>query len=145
MTRFSLAGVLCVFVGLSTLVAACSIRPIEPNAEYNSVVVVQDFFTSFFVLETDSRVVLFDAGFRTSRVEQGLADLGFLPSDVTDIFVSHGHSDHVAALSLLDQADTFGLAAEADILEAESGLRPTSLLSDGDLVQVDQLVPLVFH
>jgi glyoxylase-like metal-dependent hydrolase (beta-lactamase superfamily II) len=48
------------------------------------------------------RVMLFDTGFGPAghgALEQRLAALGVLPSEVTDIFITHAHHDHVGGLT----------------------------------------------
>ena len=88
-----------------TLTTACSYSGIEDGTEYNGLVTIEDMFTSAYLLPTSEGAVLFDAGFRSSRIESALEEQGVVPSDVTDVFITHGHGDHVAALELFSSAD----------------------------------------
>ena len=105
---------------------------------------MRDLFTSFFVLETSSRVVLFDAGFRPSRVENRLNELGLELSGVTDVFITHGHGDHVAGPSQLDRAQVFALADGVDQVEAESGETVDVSLNDRQELVIDDATIEVF-
>lgn len=65
----------------------------------------------------DGRVLLFDTGAagasfaRGGRLPQSLREAGVEPSQVTDVFISHGHADHVGGLLTADGAPAFPNAA----------------------------------
>lgn len=61
----------------------------------------------------DGRVLLFDTGAaaasfaRGGRLEQSLRDAGVEPAQVTDVFISHGHADHVGGLLTAEGVPAF--------------------------------------
>lgn len=65
----------------------------------------------------DGRVLLFDTGAagasfaRGGRLPQSLREAGVEPAQVTDVFISHGHADHIGGLLTADGAPAFPNAA----------------------------------
>lgn len=53
------------------------------------------------VVRCESRCVLIDCGFSLRETTQRLSLLGLQPDQVTDILVTHEHSDHLAGVALL--------------------------------------------
>lgn len=53
------------------------------------------------VIRCEDRCVLLDCGFSLRETTQRLARLGVEPDQVTDILVTHEHSDHLAGVALL--------------------------------------------
>ncbi|HUQ01324.1 MAG TPA: MBL fold metallo-hydrolase [Kofleriaceae bacterium] len=67
------------------------------------------------LVKADTRVLLFDTGARDAiatagRLPASLALAGVTPGDVTDIFISHAHSDHVFGLVTAAGARAFPTA-----------------------------------
>ncbi|MCR4629235.1 MAG: MBL fold metallo-hydrolase [Clostridium sp.] len=52
---------------------------------------------------SDDTHVLVDAGISNRRIELGLKELGLSPADLTAIFVTHEHSDHISGLNILSK------------------------------------------
>jgi hydroxyacylglutathione hydrolase len=78
--------------------------------------IVKDGFVSATVIDLgDGRLALVDAGNdkegKALRAE--LSRRGKGPDDVAAVFITHGHPDHVAALSLFQKAQLFAMEAEA--------------------------------
>ena len=139
----------------STLVAAlvwlggCSNAPIEDGATFGPFTQVKTFFTSVFVAETSEGVVLVDSGFSKGAkpIAAFLDDRGLGLSDVTDVIVTHGHSDHVRGLGAFPNARIWAHEAEVDLVadEAEDGIAVTNTVVDGDVIAVGELSLEVLH
>ena len=126
---------LVVLAGLS----ACADRvPIEDGARLGEVEQIKDWFTSVFAYETDDGVVLFDAGFREGALLRKLDDRSIAAGDVTDVFLTHGHRDHLGLIAALPNARVYGLQAEARLVEEESDgeAAVTHVVEDGQIVEV---------
>ena len=82
--------------------------------------VVQDGHTTVDFLDIGGgKIALIDAGNDKSGAPL-LAELqrrGLTPDAVTAIFLTHGHPDHVAAVSLFPKADVYALTAEVPMAE----------------------------
>ena len=119
---------------VATLLASCSYSSIDDGASYNHLTTVQDLFTSSFILETGEGVVLFDAGYRSSNLESALKDRDLSLDRVTDVFLTHGHGDHVAGLELFPDARIRALEGEIELVAEESSASVTDPLGHGDIV-----------
>ncbi len=115
---------------LTALLAGCANSSPVDGRQLNSVITIRDFFTSVFLVPTGEGAVLIDAGFDAGRIEAGVADQGFVPDDITDILLTHGHGDHTTAIDRFPQARVWALEAEGDVL-AEEGVEATDTLELG--------------
>ena len=103
------------------LFTACSdITRIEDGATLGDVVVLKDLFTSIQLLEDGDRIVLFDGGYRARVIEKHLEARGHSLADVTDVFLTHGHPDHLNVISSLPSATVYAFAQEAALIAEES-------------------------
>ena len=128
---------------LLLLLQGCAdITPITDRRAYGPVITLKDWFTSSHLLSYSGGAVLFDAGFRPTVLETALAEEGIAPDDVTHIFLTHGHGDHVGGLELFPDALLLGMSEEANLIEEEtSGSRSLDVcLADGARYTFDDTV-----
>lgn len=52
-------------------------------------------------IETKNRKILIDAGISYTRIKNKLKDIGVNYKDLTDLFITHEHKDHIAGLEVL--------------------------------------------
>ena len=127
---------------IALALASCAdITPIEDRAQYGPVFTIQDWFTTSYFLPYSNGVVLFDAGFRPSNLEDALSDYGVSHAEVTHIFLTHGHGDHLGGLELFPDATVLGLRAERDLVEEETEGQFTieQCVNDGELFHFDDV------
>ncbi len=120
---------------------------LETGPIHGSIYAAKTHSVNFYVWKTGSGVVLFDTGFDRVAVRHALRVIGFEPSAVTHIFLTHSDIDHVGGLSLFPQAQVFLSADEEPMIlhqQPRMGLvlnprirRPYQLLHDGDIVEAD--------
>jgi len=119
---------------------ACKNLPVEAGQAIGPLTTIDDGFVSAFLLPTAEGAVLFDTGNdkKAKAVLEALDSRGLSADDVTDIFVTHGHGDHVKALSAFPNARVRALEAERALISEESadGSTLTEPLAGGDLVEV---------
>ncbi|MBX2797946.1 MAG: MBL fold metallo-hydrolase [Myxococcales bacterium] len=118
---------------------------IDRDRSSGRVVVLKDWFTSALLVKGEESVVLFDAGFRKGTMTRRLADHDLTPADITHVFVTHGHRDHLALLPELD-ASVHAFAEEAPLIEEElqEELTIDVPLEDGQVVQAGDVEVEVF-
>jgi glyoxylase-like metal-dependent hydrolase (beta-lactamase superfamily II) len=62
-------------------------------------------YVNTFVVHTPEKVILVDSGYGTAggetlgKLQQNLAAAGYKPQDITDIYLTHAHIDHVSGLT----------------------------------------------
>src|SRR4051812_3966435 len=52
-----------------------------------------------YLVLTGERRVLVDTGYTPDTLVQGLAEIGWQPSDITDVVLTHLHFDHIGGAS----------------------------------------------
>jgi glyoxylase-like metal-dependent hydrolase (beta-lactamase superfamily II) len=132
---------------VTLLLCGCT-SAIEDGLAMNGIVTVGDSFTSSFLLTTDDGALLFDVGITASGqpVIDALAEVGLSASDVTDVFLSHGHGDHVGGLAAFENARVRGIAEEQAVLdEEEVDVTIDAPVVGGEFVQVAGQTIEVFH
>lgn len=82
--------------------------------------------SDFFAARADGKVILFDTG---ADPEGGALDallhaLSATRNDVSDVFLTHGHGDHVAAAPLLTRARLHGGIGDSDMMAHRGPIQP---------------------
>lgn len=151
----SIALVLIILT-VATVVILQGQRPLENGAELSAgkVRIVVDKFIAAYVVELNSGdVALIDATMDTSAsaILDALRQRGKTRSDVRAIFITHGHSDHIAGARTFPDADIFVLEADVDLTEGKrvagnlpgkfreaspTGITVTRALRDGEVITV---------
>ncbi|MCO4745233.1 MAG: MBL fold metallo-hydrolase [Proteobacteria bacterium] len=146
-SRMTLAKTAALFASLA--LGGCSNTAIEDGAQFGPFTQVKTFFTSSFVAETRDGVVLIDTGYsKTAKpIARHLEGRGLSLSDVKHVVITHGHSDHVRALHLFDEATVYAHADEVEriAVEGPEGGVVDQTLANGQIVSIGGLGIEVFH
>jgi hydroxyacylglutathione hydrolase len=97
-----------------------------PEPVRASVMRVHGPVADFFGAKADGRVLLFDTGADPEGrgLDALLAALKATREDVSDIFLTHGHGDHVAAAPLCPRARIHGGRDDADMMAGRAPMVP---------------------
>jgi len=95
-------------------------------AVHNQVVHVRNFFVDLYGARQGDKVFLFDAGIDTngSQLDAVLAGLKATRDQITDVFLTHGHFDHVAASPLCNKARIHLGIRDADMAALKTPYQP---------------------
>jgi glyoxylase-like metal-dependent hydrolase (beta-lactamase superfamily II) len=106
---------------LFTAIAACSPK-IEPLATPGRSSVLITAGSMVYLARTSAGVIAIDLGWSGSEAKfnQGLTQLNARPSDVTMVFLTHSHRDHIAAWPLVSGAQFYLASAEVPLLFGDS-------------------------
>src|SRR5258706_9703704 len=99
-------------------------RAEPPQPVRGSVTRVRNLFVDFYAAHNGARLMLFDAGADPwgDALDTLLAKA---PRDqVTDVFITHGHPDHVAALSLCKAARVHAGKEDTGMIDKTAGAEP---------------------
>jgi len=100
-----------------TLLDLTHISPLTTRAVTQNVYAVQTGTANFFLIRADSGYIAIDAGSDMEEAEEGLYELGISPEDVVAIFLTHGDSDHIAAISLFPNARLYLSEDEVQMID----------------------------
>lgn len=70
-----------------------------------------------YYIESDGKKILVDAGISFTRIKKALASIERDISDIDALFVSHEHSDHIAALPMLNKHTKLEVFSSAGTLK----------------------------
>ena len=104
------------------LLAGCTmnLREVEgPDA--NAIPTTWPSQSLIFAARTAEGVFVVDLGWRRAEgaLRRGLAAIGARPEDVTDVFVTHSHRDHIMAWPVVRHARFHMMQAEVPLFEGE--------------------------
>jgi glyoxylase-like metal-dependent hydrolase (beta-lactamase superfamily II) len=130
--RRRLLSGLAVLFGLP-LALVVSLRAMRDRAEApvlvrGSLYRLRNLFTELYAARVGGKVILFDAGIDTEghALDALLSGLKATRGDVTDVFLTHGHFDHVAASPLCTRAHIHVGEADVDMLARRVSIEPAA-------------------
>jgi glyoxylase-like metal-dependent hydrolase (beta-lactamase superfamily II) len=103
----------------------------SPEPIQGSVTRVRNAFVDFYAAKNGPRVLLFDAG--SDPLGRGLdallTSMSASRDVVTDLFLTHGHGDHLGAASLIRHAKVHGGAKDAGLVDGSDMPLPQKIIS----------------
>lgn len=125
---------------LLLLALACAQTSIDNGATFGPFTQVKTSFTSAFVATSESGAVLVDAGYQDNgkAVAAFLETQGLSLDDVSDVLITHGHSDHTAGLPAYPNAKVWAHEDEVELIQEEGpeGVQVDETLVDGQVIEV---------
>ena len=116
----------------------CNIIGIEDGWQHGNVTQIKDFFTStFLITPDDGSIILIDSGFNKEAkpIVNKLAEMGKAPEDISMIFFTHGHTDHVKGTPNFPNAEIYAIEQEEEEL-AESDISIDVFINNGDIIDL---------
>jgi glyoxylase-like metal-dependent hydrolase (beta-lactamase superfamily II) len=119
---------------------------------HNSIVHVRNFFSDFYGARVGDRAVLFDAGvdLEGGPLDALLGELQVAGRDaVSDVFLTHGHFDHVAASPLCKKARIHVGIRDSDMMARRARIYPwtgrlfEAVLPVGPIFATDAFIDVV--
>jgi glyoxylase-like metal-dependent hydrolase (beta-lactamase superfamily II) len=107
--------------------AAGDVLPVGTNGLFH----VRNLFVHVYACRTSKGILLFDTGLDPlgRPLDQLLDRLRAVREDVSDVFLTHGHPDHVAGAPLFDSATVHAGAGDWDRFQgSEPGKKPAERL-----------------
>jgi glyoxylase-like metal-dependent hydrolase (beta-lactamase superfamily II) len=91
---------------LLALLTGCTLHLDRLRPEAEPIPTSWPWLSTAYAARTDGGVVLFDLGWYgvEGALERGLARIGARPDEVTDVFLTHSHRDHIAGWNAVRQA-----------------------------------------
>lgn len=125
---------------------ACGTSAIEDGWSKNGVTTIKDSYVSIFSVDTQDGLALVDAGGNkeASAIETSLSNQERSLSDVEHVFITHAHTDHIAGLSVLTNAQTYAMPDEHERIEEDQEIDIDHNLVDGEIIQIGDvdIIPL---
>ncbi len=118
--------ILLIALAVTLLRTFAGIKPIPERAEFDGITIVKDGMVTLGVIPVGpNQIALVDAGVdpegKAILAELSRRNLG--PEAVIAILLTHGHRDHVAAVSHFPNAKVMSLTEETGVVEGREGTR----------------------
>jgi glyoxylase-like metal-dependent hydrolase (beta-lactamase superfamily II) len=99
----------------------------EPDLVRDKVLRVHTQVSDIYGARIGDNVVLFDAGAdaKGRAIDALLGKLGRAREDVSDLFITHGHGDHIGAVGLFARAKVHGGIGDADMMSGRGPVVPS--------------------
>ena len=102
--------------------------------------VLTDEFVNVYLVIRGDHVVLVDAGIESTgaKILDYVKELGHSPTNISLVVVTHHHWDHTGSLKFIVEktgAEVVAHKNEAPLIESRTGLTPSKLLEDGDVIE----------
>lgn len=109
---------------LLAALAACTLnlRQVQDPPRSAAVATAYPWNSMVYVARTDSGVLVIDLGWYGAdrSLRRGLRRVGAAPEEVTDVFLTHSHRDHIAGWRTVRHARFHVSAAEVPLLESDA-------------------------
>lgn len=111
-------------VALALVLPACSLNlrhVVEPGRSV-AFPTAGPWASLVYAARTDSGVIVVDLGWigAGGKLKRGLREMGAAPEDVTDVFLTHAHRDHIGAWRLVSHARFHVAAPDVPLLTGEA-------------------------
>lgn len=116
-------GLVLLLSGVLILAIYIEIRKmssLETQKVVDGIYAVQDTYVNLFLIKGDNRYIAIDAGNNAARVQQALDRLQIDPQKVAAVFLTHSDADHIAGLSLFNNAVIYLSAAEEQMINGQT-------------------------
>ena len=128
--RIAIAAAIVIAIPLALVVAMRAMRSRynPPVAVHGRLFRLRNLFTEIYGARVGDKVILFDAGIDNEgpALDALLGALHAVRDDVSDVFLTHGHFDHVAASPLCTRARIHVGRADLDILARRAPYEPAA-------------------
>lgn len=91
----------------------------------------------------DNTHILVDTGISRKRVEEGLKSIDLSPADLSGIFITHEHSDHISGLGVLSRKYEVPIYGTRETLEAVKHSSGIGKIDSGLFVEIKPDVHIV--
>ena len=130
--------------------SACGLKSIEEDFAKNGVHTLNAGWVCAFAIPiSDDEVILVDTGGEDDATSTlaGLKTLGYESDDVSHVFITHGHSDHIKGHHLFENAILVGFEEDEGLIEEKLHEKVTFdlPLKDGQQVDIGGVVVEAFH
>jgi len=90
---------------------------------------------NFFLMRVGDKYIAIDAGADNAETERQLLKLGISTSDITAVFITHSHWDHIGAIGLFDNATVYAGNTENNGFPEI----PHQIMLDGEIIEISAM------